>query len=101
MSKKAALDPWHGCFKSEVLRCAFDTESLTVKEVGHALTLDTPRGLYEPSVIYHGGEYFICLRNDITGYMAKSRDGLNYGAPHELIWDTGESVGNYNTQQTL
>ncbi len=82
-----------------VMRCKFDGEKLTVLEIGSPLTVDVPRGLGEPSVIKHGGEYFLCLRNDADGYLAKSADGLHFGAIQPLCFDDGKSVGNYCTQQ--
>ena len=89
----------NGCYTAAVLRCAFDGEKISVLEVGDAITVDTPRGLYEPSVIEYKGEYFLALRNDVTGFVAKSRDGLHFDKPVELKFDSGENLGNYNTQQ--
>ena len=98
-SKQAARDPWHSCSSVSVLRCAFDGESLRLLEIGNSLTVSVPRGLGEPSVVYHKGEYLLALRNDLSGYVAKGTDGLNYGEPTELVFDNGENVGNYCTQQ--
>ncbi len=58
-----------------------------------------PRGLYEPSLIKFRERYFMALRNDITGYVTTSNDGLNYADPVPLCFDNGELLGNYNTQQ--
>ncbi len=82
-----------------VVRCAFDGEKLTVLEIGTPLTLNVGRGLCEASVTEYNGEYFLCLRNDNDGYLAKSKDGLHYGEAIPLCFDDGESVGNYCTQQ--
>lgn len=82
-----------------VMRCRFDGETLTVLEIGSPLTVEKPRGLYEPSVIKHNGEYFLCLRNDEDGYIAKSVNGLHFGDVQPLCFDNGESIGNYCTQQ--
>lgn len=86
-------------FQSSVARCSFDGETLQVLEIGNALALDVPRGLYEPSIIYHQGVYLLTLRNDLSGYVTKGTDGLHYGKPTELVFDDGQNVGNYNTQQ--
>ena len=58
-----------------------------------------PRGLYEPSLIKFKSRFFMALRNDITGYVTVSDDGLNYADPVPLCFDNGELLGNYNTQQ--
>ncbi len=86
-------------FSAAVMRCDFDGEKLRLLEVGGQISTSVPRGFCEPSVTKFGGEYFIALRNDVTGYVAKSSDGINYGEPRELCFDDGESLGNYNTQQ--
>jgi hypothetical protein len=86
-------------FSAAVMRCDFDGEELRLLEVGGEISTSVPRGFGEPSVTKFGGEYFIALRNDVTGYVAKSSDGINYGEPRELCFDDGESLGNYNTQQ--
>ena len=41
----------------------------------------------------------LALRNDVTGYVARSNDGLHFDEPVELCFDDGENLGNYNTQQ--
>ena len=87
------------CTSACVMRCAFDGEKLSVLEIGKPLTLAIPRGLCEPSVTKYGDEYFMCLRNDLDGYLAKGKDGLRYDLFVPLCFDDGESVGNYCTQQ--
>lgn len=82
-----------------VLRLAFDGENLRVLEIGSPLVLQKDRGFCEGSVIKHKGEYFLCLRSDSDGYLAKSKDGLHYEEPVPLCFDDGQSVGNYSTQQ--
>lgn len=86
-------------YATAVMRCVFDGEKLTVKEIGGEVSVEAPRGLYEASVTKYNGEYFLCLRNDEDGYLAKSKDGLHYDKPVPLCFDDGESVGNYCTQQ--
>jgi hypothetical protein len=73
-----------------------------VRTIDYGAALDQvrqPRGLYEPSLIQFRGNYYLTLRNDITGYVAASEDGLNYQAPRPWCFDNGELLGNYNTQQ--
>lgn len=99
LDRKSCDDPWHSCSSAAVMRCAFDGENITVKEMGASLSVDVPRGLGEPSVTRFGGKYFLALRNDETGYVAKSDDGINFEKPVELCFDDGQNAGNYNTQQ--
>lgn len=86
-------------YSSCVLRCSFDGEKISLLEIGRPLSIDQPRGLYEPSLIRHNREYFLTLRNDRTGYVAKSADGLSFDQPCALCFEDGENIGNYNTQQ--
>ena len=95
----AACDPWHSCSMAAVMRCAFDGKTLTLKEIGNALSTPVPRGLGEPSIACYAGAYFLALRNDETGFVARSADGLHFSDPTPLVFDDGENVGNYNTQQ--
>lgn len=96
--RAAASDPWHSCSLAAVMRCGFDGSTLTLKEIGNALSTPVPRGLGEPSIAYRDGTYLLSLRNDETGFVAKSEDGLHYSDPTPLVFDNGENVGNYNTQ---
>ena len=98
-SLEGAKDPWNSSYSAVVLKCDFDGNELRVKEIGKKLSVTVPRGLYEPSVTEFKGRYFLALRNDVTGFAARSSDGLNYEAPIELCFDNGEPIGNYNTQQ--
>lgn len=95
----AACDPWHMPINVAVLRCSFDGKKLVAKEIGNSLSVDVPCGLGEPSVVKHGDMFYLCLRNDESGYITKSRDGLHYEMPVPLCFDNGENVGNYCTQQ--
>ena len=88
-------------FCAAVMRCSFDGECIKLLEIGNTLKVSTPRGVCEPSVIKHGEEFFLALRNDKTGYISKSADGLHFDEPKELCFDDGENAGNYNTQQHL
>lgn len=82
-----------------MVRCAFDGENLFWLEEGTPLRIDVKRGFGEPSVIKYQDRYFLTLRNDQKGYVAASSDGLNYGQPVPWKWESGEEIGNYNTQQ--
>lgn len=99
INKAGACTPWHSCGSAAVVRCTFDGETITVEEVGPSYTVTNPRGLDEPSIAACGGRYFLALRNDVTGYVARSTDGLHYEEPVELVFDDGQNAGNYNTQQ--
>lgn len=86
-------------YNSSVLRCAFDGETLSVREFGNALSVPIKRGLYEPSLAAFQGRYYLTLRNDDNGYVAVSEDGLHFGEPRIWTFDDGMPLGNYNTQQ--
>lgn len=82
-----------------VLRCSFDGRRLKYLDHGSVLTVDTERGLAEPSLVKFGGKFFLTIRHNLRGYVAASEDGLNFGAPMPWRFDDGEELGNYNTQQ--
>jgi hypothetical protein len=85
--------------ESAVMRCSFDGREVRFMEIGAPLALQSGRGLYEPSIARFKGEYFLALRNDTNGYVAKSRDGLCFDSLKELVFEDGANLGNYNTQQ--
>ena len=97
--RKGASDSWHTGTSVCVLRCAFDGKRLTVKEVGNSISVPVPRGLGEPSIVRHGNEWLLALRNDESGFVARSSDGLHFEQPLPLCFDDGSNAGNYNTQQ--
>lgn len=84
---------------SMVLKCSFDGENMTLLEIGRPLTIHIRRGLYEPSLVCHNGVYYMTLRNDECGLVAKSTDGLNYTDLQLWKWQDGSILQNYNTQQ--
>ena len=86
-------------FSAAVMRCSFDGEKIELIEVGNTISTEVPRGLCEPSITKFGDEYFLAIRNDVTGFITKGRDGIHFDAPTELCFDDGENLGNYNTQQ--
>lgn len=97
--RASASDSWHSTTSVCVLRCAFDGNDLRVVEAGNSITVPVPRGLGEPSLVRHGDEFFVALRNDQSGYVARSKDGLHFDQPVPLCFDDGSNAGNYNTQQ--
>ena len=92
-------DPKKYNFTSVVARCAFDGKRLTYKEHGSELSVPRGRGLYEPSLVRFGGEYFLTLRADHSGYVTRGKDGLHFEAVREWRFDDGKPLGSYNTQQ--
>lgn len=86
-------------YSSAVVRCAFNGKQLVYREHGSELTLPTGRGFVEPSITSFDGRYFLTLRNDNAGYVTVSNDGQHFDPPKEWLFDDGESLGNYNTQQ--
>lgn len=86
-------------YRVTVLRCGFDGTTLRYLGQGNDLSLESGRGVYEPSLIKCGGRFYLTLRNDTAGYVSVSDDGQNFSAPKPWTWTTGEDLGNYNTQQ--
>ena len=87
------------CYKTVVVRCAFDGQCLSYMEHGSFLDLPEPRGLYEPSMVFYNGRYYLTMRNDLRGYVAVSDNGLEWETPQEWRFDHGKPLGTYNTQQ--
>lgn len=82
-----------------VCRCRFDGETLHYIEHGNALTIDVDRGLYEPSLTKFGKRFYLTMRNDRSGYVAASDDGLHFDTPKPWKFNDQTNLGNYNTQQ--
>jgi len=78
---------------------SFDGEKLELLEIGAPLTIELNRGLYEPSIVCYEGTFYLTLRNDECGFVAKSVDGLNYTNLQLWKWKDGSIVQTYNTQQ--
>ena len=92
-------DPNLRVYTTVVARCTFDGKKLTYREHGSELSITTPRGLYEPSVIGFKGRFFLTLRTEKTGYVASGTDGIHYEPIVEWKFDDGEPLGSYCTQQ--
>lgn len=61
--------------------CAFDGETLTVKQVGEPIFNPKGRGLLEPSVTQFQGRFFLTIRaEDSRGYVCVGDDGLKWSA---------------------
>jgi lysophospholipase L1-like esterase len=86
-------------YATTVVRCSFDGETLKYVEHGDVLALDVARGLYEPSLVRCGGEYYLTIRNDEKGYVTCGADGLHYRPVKPWLFDDGQELGSYNTQQ--
>lgn len=82
-----------------VMRCSFDGETILCKEIGNSIAVECARGLCEPSIVAFGGAYYLALRNDESGYVCKSEDGVHLQEPLPLCFENNENAGNYNTQQ--
>ena len=57
------------------------------------------RGLGEPSITKFEGSYFLTIRNDEKGFVAKSKDGLHFDGYQPWTFDDETELGSYNTQQ--
>ncbi len=83
-----------------VCRCSFDGKNLRYRKHGSELELnDETRGLGEPSLTRFNGVFYMTIRNDRKGFVARSRDGLHFDEYHPWKFDDGTELGNYNTQQ--
>jgi hypothetical protein len=85
--------------KATVMRCGFDGSTLTYKSHGDELSLELVRGLVEPSLTRHKNRYYLTIRNDERAYVTASEDGISYAPIKPWIFDDGEELGSYNTQQ--
>lgn len=82
------------------VRCGFDGETLTVREVGPPLVNKVKRGLLEPSMTEFQGRYYLTIRaEDDRGYVSVSDDGLNWEAKKAWSFDDGELLTMSTTQQ--
>jgi len=83
-----------------VCKCFFDGKEL--KYLGHGSELELnneTRGLGEPSLTRFQDEYFMTIRNDEKGFVARSVDGLNFDGYQPWTFYDGTELGSYNTQQ--
>ena len=82
-----------------VVHCRFDGRKLTYLKNGTEFSLDVVRGLCEPSLIQHGGRYYLTIRNDVKAYVTAGDNGLNFQPIKPWTFDDGQELGSYNTQQ--
>lgn len=99
LGPKIADKRWQFSFRGAVARLRFDGDRLEYVSEGAELNLPVPRGVYEKSLTWFGGRYFLTIRNDQRGYVAVSGDGLNFGPLRPWTFDDGTELGSYNTQQ--
>jgi hypothetical protein len=83
-----------------VCKCSFDGKELNYLLHGTELEIkDESRGLGEPSLTKFNGEFFMTIRNDNKGFVARSKDGLQFDNYQSWTFDDGSELGSYNTQQ--
>ncbi len=87
------------CYASTILHCRFDGETLSYIEHGDELSLDEPRGVYEPSLTVYNNRYYLTLRNDNRAYVTVSDDAMHWQPIKPWTFDNGQEIGSYNTQQ--
>ena len=97
-SRAAATEPTRIADVAVAL-CSFDGEKLNLIRIGDALHIDKKRGLTEPSICRIGNEFYLTIRSDERGYVARSSDGLSFKDMKEWLFDDGTELGSYNTQQ--
>lgn len=82
------------------VRCAFDGETLQVREVGPPLEHPVKRGLLESSLTRFNGRFYLTIRaEDGHGYVSVSDDGLNWKDKHAWAFDDGSPLTMSTTQQ--
>lgn len=83
-----------------IVRCSFYNENLEYLEHGDEISIDDDtRGLYEPSITCFKEEYFLTIRHNLQGFVARSHDGLHFSSIEPWKFDDGSDLGSYNTQQ--
>ena len=94
-------DPRVMNFSVTVLRCSLHDKKLEYLEHGDEISIDADgtRGLFEPSITFFKEEYFLTIRNDKNGFVARSQDGLHFSPVERWKFDDGSDLGSYNTQQ--
>ena len=88
-----------GLYAVSTLLCEFDGSEMRFVRQGRELTVSTPRGAAEPSVVKFGSRFFLTIRNDEAGFVAAGDDGLDFCDPVRWTFDDGSDLGSYNTQQ--
>lgn len=92
-------DPKTRVYTTVVTRCTFDGETLTYREHGSEHSITPQRGLYEPSVCAFKDRFFLTMRAEANGHVARSDDGLNYTSATEWQFDDGQPLLSANAQQ--
>lgn len=84
-----------------VVRCAFDGDTLTVRETSNELKNHVGRGLLEPSLATCGGKFYLTIRAENgRGYVSTATDPLRWSIPVEWKFDDDEQpIGMSSTQQ--
>lgn len=99
LAKDLANPKWNFSFRGAVARLRFEGGELRFVAAGRELTHPVPRGLYEKSLTWFRGRYYMTIRNDQKGYVTVSDDGVNFGPIHAWTFDDGSDLGSYNTHQ--
>ena len=86
-------------YVTAVARCSFDGTTLKYVNHGTEMTIESNRGLYEPSLTEFKGAFFLTMRADKSGWVARSSDGQTFEPIQEWKFDDGRLLGSYNTQQ--
>jgi len=82
------------------VRCSFDGQKITVKQVGSPLELRKRRGLLEPSITAFDGRFWMTIRaEDNRGYLSVSDNGLHWSPQTAWSWDNGSPLAMSTTQQ--
>lgn len=99
LAKELATPKWTFAFRGAVARLKFEGGELSYVESGREILHSVPRGLYEKSLTWFRGRYYMTMRNDQKAYVTVSDDGLNFEPIRAWTFDDGTELGSYNTQQ--
>ncbi|MBM97903.1 MAG: hypothetical protein CMJ77_02160 [Planctomycetaceae bacterium] len=92
-------EPQSKQYSVTVAHCRWDGSCLRYVRHGNEMTIAVDRGLFEPSLTYFKGRYYLTMRNDRHAYVSVSEDGLEYSQPRRWLFDNDQDLGSYNTQQ--
>jgi hypothetical protein len=82
-----------------VMHADVTDNGLHCRALGNVLRVDTERGLGEPSITRFQDRFLMTIRHDKRSFVCHGSDGLHYSDPLPWLFEDGEELGNFNTQQ--
>ncbi len=79
---------------------SFDGDQFRIRAHGNFLRLSAGRGLLEPTMVSFGSRYLLSIRaENQQGFVAASKDGLEWDTLRPWCWEDGEPLIMSTTQQ--